>query len=154
LLFFLVIRKHFTENPYSRSVELERQVELRCLAPEGIPPPDVTWQKNGVPVEPKKEGSNLIVSSEGHLLVVQARLADMGNYTCVSENVAGKRISDTAILTVLGTYHSPSLKNYSTSGEILETGWKCNRRLMMSTPFPGGDGLDCAPPPNVMRYRQ
>jgi hypothetical protein len=105
LLFFLVIRKHFTENPYSRSVELERQVELRCLAPEGIPPPDVTWQKNGVPVEPKKEGSNLIVSSEGHLLVVQARLADMGNYTCVSENVAGKRISDTAVLTVLGTYH-------------------------------------------------
>ncbi|KAK4045774.1 hypothetical protein OUZ56_033738 [Daphnia magna] len=96
-----VIRKHFTENPYSRSVELERQVELRCLAPEGIPPPDVTWQKNGVPVEPKREGSNLIVSSEGHLLVVQARLADMGNYTCVSENVAGKRISDTAILTVL-----------------------------------------------------
>lgn len=104
LLHFSVIRKHFTENPYSRSVELERQVELRCLAPEGIPPPDVTWQKNGVPVEPKREGSNLIVSSEGHLLVVQARLADMGNYTCVSENVAGKRVSDTAILTVLGTY--------------------------------------------------
>ena len=98
----LVIRKHFTEHPYSRSVELERQVELRCLAPEGVPPPDVTWMRNGVVVEPKKEGSNLIVSSEGHLLVVQARLADMGNYTCVAENVAGKRVSDTAVLTVLG----------------------------------------------------
>lgn len=58
--------------------------------------------RNGVVVEPKKEGSNLIVSSEGHLLVVQARLADMGNYTCVAENVAGKRVSDTAVLTVLG----------------------------------------------------
>ena len=77
-------------------------MELRCLAPEGIPPPDVTWLRNGQAVEPKKEGSNLIISSEGHLLVVQARLADMGNYTCVSENVAGKRVSDTAILTVFG----------------------------------------------------
>ena len=97
-----VVRKHITKNPYSKSVELERQIELRCLAPEGIPPPDVTWLRNGVGVEPKKEGSNLIVSSEGHLLVVQARLADVGNYTCVSENVAGKRLSDTAVLTVFG----------------------------------------------------
>ena len=83
-------------------MELERQIELRCLAPEGIPPPDVTWLRNGVPVEPKKEGSNLTVSSKRHLLVVQARLADVGNYTCVSENVAGKRLSDTAVLTVFG----------------------------------------------------
>ena len=92
-----VVRKHITKNPYSKSVELERQIELRCLAPEGIPPPDVTWLRNGVPVEPKKEGSNLIVSSKRHLLVVQARL---GNYTCVSQNVAGKLLSDAAVLTV------------------------------------------------------
>ena len=104
-------------------------MELRCLAPEGIPPPDVTWQKNGVAVEPKKEGSNLIVSSEGHLLVVQARLADMGNYTCVSENVAGKRISDTAVLTVLGTYH---LILEDMTSETLKTGSICKRHLMMS----------------------
>jgi hypothetical protein len=124
-------------------------VELRCLAPEGIPPPDVTWQKNGVTVEPKKEGSNLIVSSEGHLLVVQARLADMGNYTCVSENVAGRRISDTAVLTVLGTYHS-ILKDMTS--ETLETGWIYKRHLMMSRErrrrlfFPDGDRLHCIVP--------
>jgi Immunoglobulin I-set domain len=96
-----VIRKHFTEHPYSRSVELERQVELRCLAPEGIPPPEISWMRNGVPIDPKKE-TNFIISSEGHLLIVQARLVDMGNYTCVVENVAGKRTSDTALLTVVG----------------------------------------------------
>jgi len=49
------IRKHFTEHPYSRSVELERQVELRCLAPEGIPPPEISWMRNGVPIDPKKD---------------------------------------------------------------------------------------------------
>jgi len=100
-----VIRKHFTEHPYSRSVELERQVELRCLAPEGIPPPEISWMRNGVPIDPKKE-TNFIISSEGHLLIVQARLVDMGNYTCVVENVAGKRTSDTALLTVVGKLSS------------------------------------------------
>ena len=100
-----VIRKHFTEHPYSRSVELERQVELRCLAPEGIPPPEISWMRNGVAIDPKKE-TNFIISSEGHLLIVQARLVDMGNYTCVVENVAGKRTSDTALLTVVGKLSS------------------------------------------------
>ena len=93
-------------------------MELRCLAPEGIPPPDVSWLRNGLPIEPKKEGSNLIVSNEGHLLVVQARLADMGNYTCVAENVAGRRLSDTAVLTVLGKYTS-SEKTSITSISVL-----------------------------------
>jgi leucine-rich repeat transmembrane protein FLRT len=86
-------------------VELERQVELRCLAPEGIPPPEISWMRNGVPIDPKKE-TNFIISSEGHLLIVQARLVDMGNYTCVVENVAGKRTSDTALLTVVGKLSS------------------------------------------------
>ena len=101
LLLLLVIRKHFTEHPYSRSVELERQVELRCLAPEAVPPAEVAWTRNGAPIEPKKE-PNFIISSEGHLLIVQARLADMGNYTCHADNVAGRRLSDTALLTVVG----------------------------------------------------
>lgn len=75
------------------------------MAPEGIPAPEITWLRNGVPVETRKESSSsgLIVSGEGHLLIAQARLADMGNYTCVAENVAGKRLSDTAVLTVFGT---------------------------------------------------
>lgn len=141
------IRKHFTENPYSRSVELERQVELRCLAPEGIPPPDVTWQKNGVQVEPKREGSNLIVSSEGHLLVVQARLADMGNYTCVSENVAGKRISDTAVLTVLvnGGWSSWSSWSECTStGQPNSCGRGNQKRTRLCTnPTPLNGGRTC-----------
>ena len=109
LICLTVIRKHFTEHPYSRNVELERQVELRCLSPEGIPAPEVSWMKNNVLIEPKKE-TNFIISSEGHLLIVQARLADMGNFTCIAENVAGKRVSDTALLTVFGEF--PHLQLY------------------------------------------
>ena len=74
---------------------------LLLLLLKGVPAPQVSWLRNNVAVDPSKE-SNLIVSSEGHLLIVQARLSDMGNYTCVAENVAARRLSDTALLTVFG----------------------------------------------------
>lgn len=70
-----------------------------CL--KGVPAPQVSWLRNNVAIDPAKE-SNLIISSEGHLLIVQARLSDMGNYTCVAENVAARRLSDTVVLTVYG----------------------------------------------------
>ena len=42
----------------------------------------------------------MIISNEGSLLINEVRLADSGNYTCIAENVAGKRSSDPAELTV------------------------------------------------------
>jgi len=63
----------------------------------------VYWLRNGVPLE---TDTNLIVSSEGHLLVGQARLQDTANYTCVAENVAARRVSEPALLTVYGEYYS------------------------------------------------
>ena len=45
---------------------------------------------------------NFIVTGEGYLIVVAARLSDTNNYTCVAENVASKRFSDPATITVYG----------------------------------------------------
>lgn len=42
------------------------------------------------------------MTGEGHLIVVAARLTDTANYTCVAENVASKRFSDPATITVYG----------------------------------------------------
>ncbi|XP_068082848.1 netrin receptor UNC5C isoform X3 [Anabrus simplex] len=91
------LKKQFDSPPYAQQVELERQAEIRCHPPPGVPPPRVYWLRNGVPLEPD---TNLIVSSEGHLLVGQARLQDTANYTCVAENVAARRVSEPAQLTV------------------------------------------------------
>ena len=96
------LKKQFDSPPYSQNVEMDRQVQIRCHPPPGVPPPQVYWLKNGLPLEPD---TNVIVSTEGHLLVSQARLQDTANYTCVAENIAAKRISDPALLTVYGTFH-------------------------------------------------
>lgn len=95
------LKKPFTSIPYSVSVETDRNVELRCLPPDGVPPPRVYWLRNNVLIEPD---NNMIVSSEGNLLIGQARLQDTANYTCVAENVAAKRLSDPALLTVYGKF--------------------------------------------------
>ena len=47
---------------------------------------------------------NFIVTGEGHLIVVNAKLTDTANYTCVAENVASKRFSDPATITVYGKH--------------------------------------------------
>ncbi|EEB14016.1 netrin receptor unc5, putative [Pediculus humanus corporis] len=93
------LKKNFEQSPYSVNVEMEHQTQLRCIPPQGIPPPKVYWLKNGAVLEPD---SNIIISSEGHLIFSEARFQDTANYTCVAENLANKRFSDSALLKVIG----------------------------------------------------
>ena len=111
---FADLKKQFESPPYSVSVEVGQSTELRCLPPLGFPPPRVYWLRDGVPLESHQSqqlGANsnanepadtVLVSSEGHLLVGQARLTHQANYTCVAENVAAKRTSEPASITVYG----------------------------------------------------
>ena len=45
---------------------------------------------------------NYIISNEGSLIINQARLTDAGNYTCGAQNMASRRLSEVALLTVFG----------------------------------------------------
>lgn len=72
---------------------------MQCLPPPGVPTPTVRWLKNGALVEPD---ANVIISSEGHLLIGQARLRDSANYSCVAENLAAKRVTRPVQLLVYG----------------------------------------------------
>ena len=98
------LKKSFATPPLPESVEVEQTVELRCVPPAGEPAPSVSWTKNGVIVDPKLN-PNYILSSEGSLLIVAAKLSDMANYSCVAENVANRRVSRPARLTVYGMSH-------------------------------------------------
>ena len=45
---------------------------------------------------------NFIISSEGDLIITQARLSDTGNYTCGAVNIAGSKLSTTVPFVVYG----------------------------------------------------
>ncbi|XP_046665432.1 netrin receptor UNC5C-like [Homalodisca vitripennis] len=91
------LQRQFLTVPHPEKVEVDHQVEMQCLPPSGLPSPTVRWLRNGVPVEPD---ANVIISSEGHLLIGQARVSDSANYTCVAENVAAKRVTKPVLLLV------------------------------------------------------
>ena len=99
--FFSDLKKHFEVPPYSQQVSRGGQVEMRCHPPKGRPAPAISWLQNDRPIDPTSD-KNFIVTGEGHLIVVAARLSDTNNYTCVAENVASKRFSDPATITVYG----------------------------------------------------
>ncbi|KAK2587773.1 hypothetical protein KPH14_003879 [Odynerus spinipes] len=107
------LKKHFISPPYSLSVEAGRNAELRCTPPLGVPPPKVYWLRNGLPFETiQSSGStsdaspnevspaSFVQTAEGHLLLGEAELRHQGNYSCVAENLAARRVSEPAVLTI------------------------------------------------------
>ena len=63
----------------------------------------VFWLKDNVELNVQKD-INFIISSEGSLIINQARLQDTGNYTCGAVNSASRRLSDSASLVVYCEY--------------------------------------------------
>ncbi|CAG5863670.1 unnamed protein product [Menidia menidia] len=77
-----------TTGPAERSVILHKSVSLDCIS-SGIPPPTITWLKDGRPVDTTKE--HLKLQSAGRTLkITEARLEDSGRYTCLATNAAGE----------------------------------------------------------------
>ncbi|XP_070545067.1 netrin receptor UNC5C-like isoform X2 [Ptychodera flava] len=93
------LRKLFEREPLGVNVETDSAFQLMCRAPEGYPEPEIYWEKDGRQINVAEE-RNFIITSDGNLIVSQARLADTGNYTCVAVNIASKRKSDTAVVNV------------------------------------------------------
>ncbi|XP_066944513.1 LOW QUALITY PROTEIN: netrin receptor UNC5B-like [Macrobrachium rosenbergii] len=133
------IRGYFEEPPYSQSVALEQQVELRCLSPEGRPQPETRWLKDGNPIDLTKHPT-FKISSEGSLLILTARTEDSANYTCVAENVAGTRTSDPAVLKVFVNGAWASWSSWSSCSKRCGRGVQRRTRTCTSpAPQNGGD---------------
>ena len=63
----------------------------------------IYWLKDRVEVQPERD-PNYIQAADGHLIIIQAREKDRGNYTCVADNVANRRLSPPARLSVVGMF--------------------------------------------------
>ncbi|KAJ0179664.1 hypothetical protein K1T71_004255 [Dendrolimus kikuchii] len=91
---YAYIKKQFPVQPQSSTVEAGNTVTLRCVPPAAAPPPTLKWTRNGAIIEPSDET----------LVLPKVGLQDIANYTCIAENIAGRRESDVAVLSVYGFY--------------------------------------------------
>ncbi|XP_074648340.1 netrin receptor UNC5C-like isoform X2 [Tubulanus polymorphus] len=135
------LRKRFGREPISSAVAIQSQVQLLCLPPDGQPIPEVFWLKDNKVIDVQKE-RNYIISNEGNLLISQSRLSDMANYTCGAKNIASRRTSETAILTVYVN------GEWSTWSQWTKCGTKCGRGTQRRTrtctnPVPLNGGAPC-----------
>jgi len=62
----------------------------------------IFWLRNGDRLDVAAD-TNFIISNDGNLIISQARLSDAGNYSCGAQNIAGRRLSDPARLSVFGS---------------------------------------------------
>ncbi|KAK6029446.1 immunoglobulin I-set domain protein [Ostertagia ostertagi] len=88
-----LVLPHFTEGLKPLEVDEGKPAELTCTV-VGKPEPEITWLKNGVPVQ--IDGSNVIrKDSEGqHTLIIKnLRTEDVGSYSCEAVNKAGKDVT-------------------------------------------------------------
>ncbi|MBN3312119.1 HMCN1 protein, partial [Atractosteus spatula] len=68
---------------------ISNPVTFACDA-TGIPPPSVTWLKNGRPIENSESLEMHILSGGNKLQIARSQLSDSGTYTCVASNIEGK----------------------------------------------------------------
>ena len=74
-------------------VVVNRSITIYCPA-RGIPPPTVTWLKDGQEID-IAAAKHLTTSDSGRQLdIVTARVSDTGRYTCRVENEAGESTLD------------------------------------------------------------
>ena len=72
----------------SPRVVVNRTVLLECPV-SGIPPPDVTWLRNSIPLSESSPGVTLLQNGR-HLQIDSAKVTHTARYTCLASNEAGQ----------------------------------------------------------------
>jgi len=99
------MRDEFREEPSAVELAVGGRATLRCRPPRAEPDPSVTWTRDDRPLP--TDGDRVYVDeATGSLHVLDVRRDDAALYRCVADNVAGRRISAPARLTVRGL-HQP-----------------------------------------------
>ncbi|KAG5850585.1 hypothetical protein ANANG_G00084020 [Anguilla anguilla] len=71
------------------TVVVNDPVRLECES-SGVPPPSLTWLKDGSPVSSFSDGVQ-VLSGGGALAIGSAQVSDAGRYTCVAVNAGGEQ---------------------------------------------------------------
>ena len=80
----------FTTLPESPEILQNQSIRLGCPV-DAIPPPTITWFRDGRPLRPNDLSENLRIWHGGRELEISgARVEDTATYTCVARNLAGE----------------------------------------------------------------
>ncbi|XP_012822438.2 roundabout homolog 4 isoform X2 [Xenopus tropicalis] len=97
-LYVAALRDDFRLNPSDAVVAVGKQLEIECLPPKGHPEPNVTWKKDGIPIN---HNNSRYTISAGKLFIGKALKTDSGLYSCLASNQVGERESRAAKIVVL-----------------------------------------------------
>nr|XP_053603195.1 netrin receptor unc-5-like isoform X2 [Plodia interpunctella] len=137
------IKKQFSVTPETQLVKQYTPATFRCEPPPAAPYAQVYWLKNGAPL---LADDNVQVTKDGDFHINKVSLLDMANYTCVAENLAGKRLSDPAQLKVVVNGGWTTWSAWSDC--FCEQGQRSGRRRERSctAPPPLHGGIPCLGP--------
>ncbi|VDD82880.1 unnamed protein product [Mesocestoides corti] len=85
-----------TDGPQNQVTSVGESVIMQCKIPRGLPTPIITWFHNTEPVQSSKR----ITFVDGNLHIADVQRRDAGTYQCEVRNRAGRRESQSAVLTV------------------------------------------------------
>uniref|UniRef100_A0A3B3SZ34 receptor protein-tyrosine kinase n=1 Tax=Paramormyrops kingsleyae TaxID=1676925 RepID=A0A3B3SZ34_9TELE len=85
------------QNLTNQNVNSSSTLTLACYA-QGVPPPFITWYKNGALVE---AAPGITLTEDGLLIIDRVKKDDEGRYECLASNDKG-RAKTAAVITVVG----------------------------------------------------
>ncbi|XP_014015728.2 hemicentin-1 [Salmo salar] len=125
-----------SSSPEELMVAVNTALELECTA-EGIPPPTLSWLKDGRPLQ----GDSERVQEDGHFLrIAQVQVEDAGLYTCLATSPAGE-----------------DGKNHWVRVQVPPTLLGSDDERLLSVPAKGHLTMECQadldPPPDIEWYK-
>ncbi|XP_056096170.1 roundabout homolog 1 isoform X1 [Rhinichthys klamathensis goyatoka] len=97
-LHIAALREDFRVQPSGVEVVVGEVAVMDCSPPVGHPEPNVTWRKDGIPINSSNEHYSEL---NGKLIIAPAQKNDSGVYSCIASNIVGVRESRAARLSVL-----------------------------------------------------
>ncbi|XDV54351.1 hypothetical protein PO909_022654 [Leuciscus waleckii] len=97
-LHIAALREEFRVQPSGVEVVVGEVAVMDCSPPVGHPEPNVTWRKDGIPINSSNEQYSEL---NGKLIIAPAQKNDSGVYSCIASNIVGVRESRAARLSVL-----------------------------------------------------
>ena len=102
--FFKDIRKEFRENPKSQTVSRGGVLILSCVSPRGKPKPKLRWLKDDRHLV--IDGTRVLLEARTNkLTITNFQKQDEGSYKCEATNVAGRKLSNPAVITSTGQWN-------------------------------------------------